>query len=538
MKRPPRLPLYPLLLAASPALSLYAQNTAQATAEDAALALAATALPVVAAWLLALAITRRPERAALIALLFAAAWLLFGAASDALAALLPRWIVPRDERRCLLPALAALMAAGGICIARTRRDPRGLTRFLGTTSIILTLAVLATLAWNGLTDGLLWAPPRAAAAETAPAAPEPGAGVAWETAAGTEALPDIYYIILDGYARQDILAQHYDYDNSAFIESLEGMGFIVARASRANYSQTLLSLASSLNMRHIPDMLAGDYAWGPARTRLMHAIDYGAVADILREEGYRFVTFETGYEGTAIRTADLHLETGAESAGSRPLTARALSWTPLAAFHDVGAYTYAVAHRERIETILSLLAERPDGAGPQFVLAHIVCPHPPFVFGPLGELRVPPLADTSDGSHLLTRGHLSAADYRRRYRDQLSYLNGRVLDMLRALLDGAERETVIILQADHGPGSMLDQASAERTHAGERMSILNAYRLPGLAGSPVYDTITPVNTFRVILNGYFGADYPLLPDVSYYAPWDAPLDLVDVTEQAVQEAGE
>jgi hypothetical protein len=33
----------------------------------------------------------------------------------------------------------------------------------------------------------------------------------------------------------------------------------------------------------------------------------------------------------------------------------------------------------------------------------------------------------------------------------------------------------------------------------------------------LYDSITPINSFRIVLDEYFGSDYPLLEDVSYYA---------------------
>ena len=48
-----------------------------------------------------------------------------------------------------------------------------------------------------------------------------------------------------------------------------------------------------------------------------------------------------------------------------------------------------------------------------------------------------------------------------------------------------------------------------------RYEILNAYYLPGDGAESLYPTITPVNSFRVILDKYFGENFPLLPDVSY-----------------------
>jgi hypothetical protein len=34
----------------------------------------------------------------------------------------------------------------------------------------------------------------------------------------------------------------------------------------------------------------------------------------------------------------------------------------------------------------------------------------------------------------------------------------------------------------------------------------------------LYPTITPVNTFRLVFNDYFGGRYELLPDISYFSP--------------------
>jgi hypothetical protein len=47
------------------------------------------------------------------------------------------------------------------------------------------------------------------------------------------------------------------------------------------------------------------------------------------------------------------------------------------------------------------------------------------------------------------------------------------------------------------------------------MGILNAYYLPGTGQAGLYPSITPVNSFRVVFNAYFGTDLPILPDRSY-----------------------
>ena len=63
--------------------------------------------------------------------------------------------------------------------------------------------------------------------------------------------PDIYYLILDGYANSSTLKEVYGYDNQGFEDYLEEKGFKVASESRSNYAITALSLASSLNMEYI-----------------------------------------------------------------------------------------------------------------------------------------------------------------------------------------------------------------------------------------------------------------------------------------------
>ncbi|MGQ9684246.1 MAG: hypothetical protein ACUVX9_17080 [Anaerolineae bacterium] len=62
------------------------------------------------------------------------------------------------------------------------------------------------------------------------------------------------------------------------------------------------------------------------------------------------------------------------------------------------------------------------------------------------------------------------------------------------------------------------------------MSILNAYHLPGGVDAALYDTISPVNSFRLILSSYFAADYALLEDRSYFSLWDRPYDFIEVPD--------
>jgi hypothetical protein len=60
----------------------------------------------------------------------------------------------------------------------------------------------------------------------------------------SEIRPDIYIIVMDGYACEDVLKSLYQFNNSKFIEQLEELGFYVADQSHSNYVQTIYSMAS------------------------------------------------------------------------------------------------------------------------------------------------------------------------------------------------------------------------------------------------------------------------------------------------------
>ena len=78
-----------------------------------------------------------------------------------------------------------------------------------------------------------------------------------------------------------------------------------------------------------------------------------------------------------------------------------------------------------------------------------------------------------------------------------------------------EAPPIIILQGDHGSKVYDEIDPPDAVKIKLLFPILNAYRLPGVEDSQLYSTITPVNSFRVIFNQYFGTDLLLLEDANY-----------------------
>ena len=100
------------------------------------------------------------------------------------------------------------------------------------------------------------------------------------------------------------------------------------------------------------------------------------------------------------------------------------------------------------------------------------------------------------------------------------------MQVVDGLLADPENSPVIIIQADHGYG-FDDTSKLSKENLEQRMSILSAYYLPGIEENLSDDVITPVNTFRIIFNSYFNADYDLLENKMYSDDNDG--GYVDVT---------
>ena len=438
---------------------------------------------------------------------------------------------PIGRHRYLLPLAFAIFSVWSWWVFKQKRDKLSIHRFFNLVGIILLLIPIAIIGKSFLG--------RRAAEELG--APSPQITVVGKS---DEKRPDVYYIVLDGYGRQDVLQDLYNLDNSTFLKSLESQGFYIVDEGYSNYMQTLLSLASSLNM----DYLSGYDGW-ETRTRndldvFRGLIRHSEARKVFNALGYRLVAFETGYSATNIPDADVYLSVeDALPAGGRfvvsinefedillnsslAVTLRALQ-TKTRIFDTLLIEDPFSRHRERIRYILSTLGEIPTWEGEYFIIAHIISPHPPFVFDEVGAPVNPEghftLADGSNYSG-------GRDDYIQQYRHQLIYLNSLLKETVNQILASSEPDPIIILQADHGPGAYLETNSMVDSNLTERLAIFHAYYLPIAQQDALYPSITPVNSFRLILNEYFEFSYPLLEDKSYFATWRRPFLFADITD--------
>ncbi len=414
----------------------------------------------------------------------------------------------------------ALMVFGSWALIRLRAfRPQLITFFTVTAAIGLGIPIV-----------------RIAAHEVQLARPWPGTPEAVSIANGqATSRPDIYYIIVDGYARADVLDENYNLENQSFLQFLRHQGFYIAEQSRSNYTQSGLSLASSLNMTYLDFLSDQPGSISQDRTPLARLIRWNAVRAILEEQGYRVVALSSGYRMTEWENASEF-----QRAPVRALTTLErllIETSALTLFQEFaprwGAEPFFpgyAAHRDQIQFTMDQLKTSSGLVGPKFVFAHIIAPHPPFVFGPDGEVlpQSHPYTLMDGDAYLGTQSEYIAG-----YRGQVLYINRRMQELLPVLIHASDTPPVIILQADHGPGLGLDWNSAENSDLHERTAILNAYYMPEGMTAALYPSITPVNSFRIVVQTLLGKDIDLLTDQSYFATWDRPYQFIPIPEDAI-----
>ena len=315
------------------------------------------------------------------------------------------------------------------------------------------------------------------------------------------ALPDIYYIVPDAYSSSRTL-RDLGYDNSGFTDYLIERGFFVAQESYSNYMFTELSLASALNMKYLSEIeggIPGEKRWPSFLYRNM--IDDGLVINTLRSLGYTIInTRGRGlYNGESRSQIPCDRSSPARLQATN-FTGALLSTTALypvtRAFNVVEKQVWNPALCD-----FSVIVDVKDIEGPKFVFSHLPVPHSPYIFDRNGPKDPKSLSDTGPSDP-------------EEYVDQVMFVDKKLKEVVDALLSGNEEPPIIIIQADHGTWSSQPKSDSEFVRV--RFGILNAYYLPNEGNKLLYESISPVNTFRIIFSHYFGLDFELVADKSYY----------------------
>lgn len=290
----------------------------------------------------------------------------------------------------------------------------------------------------------------------------------------------------------------FNYDNSDFIQQLKAMGFYVADCSQSNFPITRFSLTSSMYMDYLQNFIND--------SDVFPTLQLSTVNQTLKSLGYTTIAFENHINDHFSLKEDIHLARNRNGLNWENLTqgpnefeSELIDTTAMRIFIDMPQLApwlklqnaeYA-EHYLQSKYILSEMPKIPEMSGAKFVFVHLLVPHDPYIFD-------------QDGNYQLTGNTIAG------YRANVDFLDHQMPAILQQIIDKSEIPPIIIVHGDHGPAIKREMRST-------RMSILNAYYVNAEAQAMLYDSISPVNSFRVVLDTYFGKDYPLLPDESYYA---------------------
>ena len=494
--------LHPLFFATAPILFLYAHNRSEVAPVWVLAALGASLCATLVLWALATAIQRDVDRSALVVSLALAEFFSYGRVFDLIWRPLSK-VMSANVAHALIVTVFLLVFAGGVALLRSSRvDPRALGGYLSLASGLLVLFSSFDLG-------------RALFGSEETAAPETTTTTVAPDLVDSPAKPDIYFFILDGYARADMLEKYYDFDNSAFVDALEARGFHVATHGRSNYFLTFLSLASTLNMRMLdkPQEKAD-------RMDAYRMVRKHEVGRILKERGYRIVHFDTNYGGT--ETSDM----ADISYSYRPPLLQNEFVTVLLRTTALRPFEPNVAHLYLY--MMDHIVEVPSIPGPTFTLFHLVLPHNPYVFARDGTIRenVP--------MTLEKHGKRESWQDKQAYLDQLVYLNGRIESIVDELIARSPNPPIIVIQSDHG--SAINRYLDQGDYWIERTATLNAIYAPPAIVARWGDEAQSVNTFRIILGELFGLDLPPLEPRFLFSKYGAPYKWKDVTKTVLRSS--
>jgi hypothetical protein len=329
--------------------------------------------------------------------------------------------------------------------------------------------------------------------------------------------------VLDRYGSTESMRLDYGIEND-FPAWLTSQGFQVAERAHANYFKTSHSIAGTLNLDYLDDFSHD----GIAKQLTDHE-----VGRFLTGHGYRYVHIASNFTWTATSpyaTVTKRLDQASDLEVALVDSTLAPSIGALLSSGEVSELRQR--QYDWVRFGLDALEDARSEAGPKFVFAHLLLPHPPYVFAADGRL----IPDAEHESRTTAEA----------YEAQLRYANDRLRGIIEPLVTLPEAERpIIVVAADEGPYPARYEVDRDRGSAVEgfdwstatdeeiaiKFGILNAFYLPGAPDDLVYPTITPVNTFRLLLSQYFGADLPLLPDRTLAPPASGTGPLVDLTER-------
>jgi|SRR5690554_4613938 len=294
--------------------------------------------------------------------------------------------------------------------------------------------------------------------------------------------PDIYFILLDGYTGFKGLKKLWNYDNNELKKFFNENDIFFAENAKCVYNVTNYSMVSTFNMTELIY----------SRDELYAKENYLALAEYMKENPVVKFFSDAGYEFYNftfwnINDKKKYYEDIYFLRRGNIYQARTL-YGHLYKIYNENTADMAVINTGIFNKLVEIHREKSDK--PKFVYAHITMPHPPYYFDAEGNRRDFLYSNDSKNMH--------------KYLGQLKHTNTLIINTVKKILSTRE-EPVIIIQSDHGFRSYEGKDKMEI-----ELSVLNCFYFPDKDYSMLNDSLKTINTFRIILNKYFGKNFEMI----------------------------
>ncbi len=320
--------------------------------------------------------------------------------------------------------------------------------------------------------------------------------------------PDVFFIVFDEYTSSASLKKYFSFDNTRLDSSLSAAGFYQATAAKSNYNSTPFSLGSTFNLDYFNLPLENKVPTPAILLKGSLLFAKSAVPVLLEQEGYEIKNlgvldieqhpasqrnyFQEEYKSVFYE----------ETIWNRIV--KEIFWNWQLKFPDrvekkyrevqtAGFDRYTASFKHFLQE-LKIQTEKP-----RLVYGHIFMPHRPYYVNRKGEFM-----NTVLNYEQYSRDSL--------YLEQLSFCNTWIDSIVNTSGAKFKRPRVIIIEGDHGYRDADDNLLIRD----RQFMNLSAYYFSDRNYTMLYDSISPVNSFRVIFNKYFRTGLPLLKDSTVF----------------------
>ena len=305
--------------------------------------------------------------------------------------------------------------------------------------------------------------------------------------------PNVYHIILDEYTDNEILLNQFNYDNKEFLEFLNKNGFYMPNKSFSTFISTPNELNTILSMDYPTSNWWESHVYQKLKTN--------KVMSIFSDQNYSIIETNSALRWKDFSDIDRHLCYDTNFINSEFLD-QVLRKSIIQYFME---QHQTDARRDIVRCVFNELNEIAlQNDGSTYVFAHLLIPHPPFIFGPNGENITPDHREISG---------LQSWENPQGYLNQLIYATSEISVIITNIVEN-DPNAIIILQGDTGTQTGIYNPDEEITTKKiyQAHSNLYAVRMPGVND---FENAIPVNTYRIIFNNYFDMNYEYLDQRIY-----------------------